>query len=56
MAKIRGVDLHAATDRGLAMLALRPLSVALDALGESPRGGPGGRAPAPLLQTEDVID
>jgi hypothetical protein len=30
IAKIRGVELHAPTDRGLAMLALRPLSAALD--------------------------
>jgi hypothetical protein len=29
IAKIRGVELLAAADRGLAMLALRPLSVAL---------------------------
>jgi hypothetical protein len=33
IAKIRGVELLAAADRGLAMLALRPLSVALDAFG-----------------------
>jgi hypothetical protein len=29
LVKVRGVELPAATDRGLAMLALRPLSVAL---------------------------
>ena len=29
IAKITGAELHAATDRGLAMLALRPLSAAL---------------------------
>jgi hypothetical protein len=37
IAKIRAVELHAPTDRGLAMLALRPLSAAFAELKGSGR-------------------
>ena len=52
---IKGVELHAAADRGLALLARRPLSVAFAAQMKGWRGT-AQIGTLPLPGTEDVID